>query len=352
MKRRIAAIFAVLMALAFSLSVSADSSDYSENITKMAQADVPANMAINEDNSVSTSFNGDIAVFPDYFGADPETGNLCYYVRVKNETSRQMTIAVEGRGEMFPEGNLTGDITLKGGEEGYMKFGIIDDYTTHNYSEYPPSAQFWAKDSSGGYDAKSSYSSKKFGARPAEIMEMGKNTQMSFLQEQHWSCFNENTAFSYDEETCELTANSDGSITFVGTSENNELLFRIVSTVGSSAVSDDSTAEVSGSEEKKSEPIDEMTWISYATPEAFENIEPTYFNTDDSGAVDLGPLDFINDYVDLSKIDFSKINLNTVGSFLMEHDKEVVIAILALVILRMIRKAAKERKKVDNNNWQ
>ena len=117
MKRRIAAIFAVLMALAFSLSVSADSSDYSENITKMAQADVPANMAINEDNSVSTSFNGDIAVFPDYFGADPETGNLCYYVRVKNETSRQMTIAVEGRGEMFPEGNLTGDITLKGGEE-------------------------------------------------------------------------------------------------------------------------------------------------------------------------------------------------------------------------------------------
>lgn len=356
MKRRIAALFAVLMALAFSLSVSADSSDTNGNVSEMAQVAPSKYLLIDESNGVATSFNGDIAVFPDFFGVDPDTGDLCYYVRVENETSKQMTIKVEGQGEMFTDENPTGKITLKGGEEGYVRFGIVDNFTARKYSEYPPTGKFWATDANCGDDARSSFSSTKFGARPAEKMEVGIGVKTSFLPEQHWSCNNNNDAFDYDEESGVLVANSDGTITFVGTSENNELLFRIISTVGSSTDvyddNEDPDDNDSNDEEQEQdltppEPIDEMTWISFATPEAFENIEPMHFNSDDSGAVDLGPLDFINDYVDLSKLD-----LNAVGTFLMEHDRAVVVGIIALVILRMLRNSAKARKKRDNNKWQ
>ncbi len=354
MKIRIAAIFAVLTVLAFSLSAAADSSDYFDNVSKLAQADVPANMAINERNGVATSFNGDIAVFPDFFGVDQGTGNLCFYVRVENETSKQMTISVEGQGEMFPGENLMGEITLAGGEEGYVKFGIIEDYTTHNYSEYPPTGKFWAKDSSAGDDAKSSFSSTKFGALSAQTMEIALDTRMLFLPEEHWSCYDENEAFSYDEENGELIATSKGSITFVGTSENNELLLRVVSTIDSSKNNNSNKSTASESEEDDTIPVGDMDWISFATPEAFKNIEPTYFKPDDTGAADNDAdngdknkvLEFINQYVNLSDIDFADV-----GKFLLEHDKEIIIAIIVIAILRSLGSISKVREKRDNNKW-
>ena len=355
MKRRIAAILAVLTVLVFSVSAAAEGG----NVSQMAKVPPSRNLLIDETNGVATAFNGDIAVFPDFFGIDPDTGDLCYYVRVENETSKQMTIAVEGQGEMFVGENPTGEITLKGGEEGYVRFAMVDNYNARKYSEYPPTGKFWAKDANGGDDARSSFSSTKFGARPAETMEIGIGINNKFLPEQHWTCDKNNDAFDYDEESGILVAKSDGSITFVGTSENNELLFRVVSTVNSLDMDkyyiDDTEGDESyGGEDGEQDtdltppkPIKEMEWLSAATPEAFENIEPTVFEPDKTSYIDLGPLDFITDYIDIPSI-LSSINVDSIGSFLMYHEKETIAVIIILVLLRAIRKSIKSMKKIDN----